>query len=73
MGAAVAFMGAELALAGVKSVVPPDDVVDALADTQRRLPEELKGSCGGLASTECARSMREKWADKLAAMKENIN
>ena len=45
MGVAVAFMGAEMALAGVRSVVPPDDVVDGFADTQRRMPDELKGAC----------------------------
>lgn len=68
MGAAVALMGAELALAGVRSVIPPDDVVEALADTQKRLPSELKGSCGGLAATKSGDGLRQVWADKLAGM-----
>jgi len=71
MGVAVAFMGAEMALAGVRSVVPPDDVVDGFADTQRRIPNELKGACcaGGLASTACAKVLQQKWSDKLKSLK----
>lgn len=68
MGTAVAFMGAEMALAGLRSTVTPDDVVAALADTQRRLPCELKGSCGGLASTQSAERMRQAWQEKLKTM-----
>jgi L-serine dehydratase len=68
MGTAVAFMGAEMALAGLRSTVTPDDVVAALADTQRRLPCELKGSCGGLASTQSAERMRQAWLEKLKTM-----
>lgn len=68
MGTAVAFMGAEMALAGLRSTVTPDDVVVALADTQRRLPSELKGSCGGLASTASGERMRQAWCEKLKTM-----
>ena len=70
MGVAVAFMGAEMALAGVRSAMPPDDVVDGLADTQRRLPNELKGACiGGLASTASAKNMQLFWSNKLESLK----
>jgi L-serine dehydratase len=70
MGVAVAFMGAEMALAGVRSVVPPDEVVDSLADTQRRLPNELKGACiGGLASAASAKEMQRFWRNKLETLK----
>lgn len=65
MGASVALMAAEMALAGVRSAVDPDSVVDALVDTQRRMPPELKGSCGGLASTAGGARLRQKWLDKL--------
>jgi len=67
MGVAVAFMGAEMALAGVRSVMPPDDVVDGFADTQRRMPNELKGACcvGGLAGTAFAKVLQQKWSNKL--------
>jgi L-serine dehydratase len=71
MGVAVAFMGAEMALAGVRSVVPPDDVVDGFADTQRRMPNELKGACcaGGLAGTASAKGLQQKWNDRLKTSK----
>lgn len=65
MGAAVGLMGAELALAGINSVIDPDDVVLALVDTQRRLPSELKGSCGGLAATTSGAGLRQAWTRKL--------
>lgn len=62
-------MGAELALAGVKSFIPPDEVIDALVNTQQYLPQELKGSTiGGLACTRTGARMREKWRQKLKEM-----
>ncbi len=71
MGVAVAFMGAEMALAGVRSAMPPDDVLDGFADTQRRMPDELKGSgaAGGLAGTACAQRLQQRWSDKLKSAK----
>lgn len=70
MGVAVAFMGAELGLAGVRSAVDPDDVVAALAETQRLIPMELKFShCGGLATTPSGRSIMEQWQKRLKTLK----
>jgi L-serine dehydratase len=66
MGAAIALMGAEMALAGIRSAIDPDDVVDALADTQRLLPTELKFShCAGLAATKSGVALNTKWKSKL--------
>lgn len=66
MGAAVALMGAELALAGIRSYIPPDEVVDALVNVQKLLPQELKGSTrGGLGCTHTAERMRAEWQNKL--------
>ena len=71
MGAVVALMGADMALAGVRSVVPPDQVLTALRDVQDRLPTELRGACvGGLACTPIAKDLQKMWADKLASMSE---
>jgi len=71
MGVAVAFMGAELGLAGICSAVTPDDVVEALADTQRRLPHEIKyGGCGGLACTASGKALSCKWQDRLKEINE---
>lgn len=62
MGVSVAFFGADLGMAGVRSAISPDDVVEALADTQRRLPPEIKfGGTGGLAGTRSGRRMMEQW------------
>lgn len=71
MGAVVGIMGAEMALAGVRSVIPPDQVVTALKDVQDRLPTELRGSCvGGLAAAPIAKDLQQMWANKLTAMNE---
>jgi len=70
MGTAMSFFGAEMAMAGVKSGIAPDDVVEALADTQRLLPTELKFShCGGLATTKSGLVLKKAWKEKLANMK----
>ncbi|MDR1765829.1 MAG: L-serine ammonia-lyase, iron-sulfur-dependent, subunit alpha [Lachnospiraceae bacterium] len=66
-GASTALMAAEMALAGIRSAVPPDEVVIALRDTQMRLPTELKGACvGGLAAAPCARTYQARWQEKLS-------
>ena len=69
MGAAVAFFGAEMGMAGIESAIEPDDVVDALFDTQKRMPMELKASyIGGLAGTKSGKEIHSKWNDKLKAL-----
>lgn len=68
VGVSTALMGAELALAGVRSAVPPDEVIIALIDVQKRLPHSLRGACeGGLAACPIAKDYQKQWADKLAA------
>lgn len=52
MGTAVALMAAEMALSGVKSMIPIDEVIDAMADISRQMPCSLKETAqGGLAVT----------------------
>lgn len=71
MGASVALMAAEMALAGVRSAVPADDVVVALKDVQQRLPTELKGACvGGLAAAPIAKELQARWQQKLEKLRE---
>ena len=66
MGAAMAFFGADLALGGIRSAITPDDVVLALADTQARMPMELKFSHkGGLAITPSGRALKARWEERL--------
>ncbi len=69
MGVAAAFMGAEMSLAGIKSTIPPDEVVDALCNTQKHLPQILKGSGhGGLGCTKTSEKMKREWEYKLKKM-----
>ena len=71
MGVSVAMMAAEMSLAGIRSVMPPDDVVAALKDTQERLPTELRGACvGGLAAAPYAKVLQAKWQKKLDSLRE---
>ena len=72
MGVSVALMAAELALAGVRSVLPPDDIVFAFADTQRWMPTELcNADIGGLAAAPYAKVLKEKWNARLEELKRN--
>ena len=67
IGVANALAAADMALAGIESVIPPDEVIDALINVQDLLPTDLKGTLkGGLASTATARHLKEKWDDMLA-------
>jgi len=61
VGVANAFASCDMALAGIRSYIPPDEVIDALIDVEKRLPQELKGStCGGLACTLTAKCLRKE-------------
>jgi len=50
-----------MALAGVRSSIPCDEVIDAMASVGRSLPEALKEtSLGGIAVTPTGRRMAEE-------------
>jgi L-serine dehydratase len=69
IGVAAALMAADMALAGIKSYIPPDEVVDALVNVQKLLPQQLKGSTiGGLGCTVTGQKMRMEWQLKLKQM-----
>ena len=56
--AVMAIAAAEMALAGIKSVIPPDEVIEAMAEIGRMMPVALKEtSDGGLAHTETAKAI----------------
>ena len=59
IGVSNAFCGADLALAGIASYIPPDEAAEALVDCERRLPPDLRGGCGGLTSTPTAAKARK--------------
>ncbi len=59
-----ALSSAQLALAGLKSVIPPDEVVMAMASIGRMLPPELRETGeGGIADTPTGRRIALKMAD----------
>lgn len=54
-GAANAIVAAEMALAGVKSMIPFDEMLDTMHSVGRKLPPELRETAmGGIAATESA-------------------
>lgn len=65
----VAIACAEMALAGIESVIPFDDVVNAMYNVGKSLPESLRETAiGGIAWTKSAQEIvekiREKWDSK---------
>ncbi len=51
-GAAQCFIAVDMALAGIESVIPPDEVIDAMARIGRRMDPRFKETAeGGLATT----------------------
>lgn len=65
----VAIACAEMALAGIESVIPFDDVVNAMYSVGKSLPESLRETAvGGIAGTKSAQEIvekiREKWDNK---------
>jgi len=60
-GAAIALLSAQLALSGVRSKIPPDEVITAIAEVGRLLPVHLKETAlGGLANTKTARQIEKR-------------
>jgi L-serine dehydratase len=61
MGAANAFVGAELALAGIESVIPADEVILAMKRIGDAMPNTLKETAeGGLASTPTGKRLKKE-------------
>ncbi len=63
--AANAVVSADLALAGQTSLIPPDEVIEAMYKVGRKLPPEFKEtSQGGVAATPAAKKLEKKLARK---------
>lgn len=61
IGAAVALLSADMALAGVESRIPLDEVIGAMREIGDALPSSLKEtSLGGLANTPTARQIDQQ-------------
>lgn len=60
-GVVNAFISSDLALAGVESLVPFDEVVDAMYKVGKMMPEALRETAlGGLATTPAGEEMRRR-------------
>jgi L-serine dehydratase len=61
IGTAIAFSAADLALAGILSRIPCDEVIAAMYEIGRKMPVSLKEtSLGGLAMTPTGQEIRER-------------
>ncbi|MCF6095056.1 L-serine ammonia-lyase, iron-sulfur-dependent, subunit alpha [Microaerobacter geothermalis] len=61
MGAAIAMVAADMALAGIKSVIPADEVILAMYRIGCSMPNTLKETAlGGLAATPTGRALETK-------------
>ena len=65
-GVAQCFVAIDLAMAGVESVIPPDEVIDAMAQIGRVMHKDLKETgLGGLAATPTGRRLAKLvWDEK---------
>ena len=61
IGAVNAVSAADMALAGIESRIPVDEVIDAMGEVGRRLPVEFRETAlGGLADTPTGRAVKER-------------
>ncbi|RST57120.1 L-serine ammonia-lyase, iron-sulfur-dependent, subunit alpha [Siminovitchia terrae] len=61
IGTSIAFSSADMALAGLKSRIPFDEVIGAMYDIGKNMPRTLKETAlGGLAVTPTGERMKEK-------------
>ncbi len=61
MGASLALLTADMALAGVKSVIPVDEVIQAMDQVGRKMPVMFKETAeGGVADTPTGRSIEKR-------------
>ncbi len=52
---------ADMALAGINSVIPPDEVIQVMHDVGQQMPESLRETgIGGLAGTQTGKNLKEK-------------
>jgi len=69
---ALGIIGADMALAGIRSLIPPDEVIDAMRSVGNLLPEILKETgTGGVAVTPTAMRLRRLWEDEAKGQGDN--
>ncbi|WP_173581569.1 L-serine ammonia-lyase, iron-sulfur-dependent, subunit alpha, partial [Lacticaseibacillus camelliae] len=61
MGAAQALTSADMALAGMRSVIPPDEVIAAMDAVGKQMPSAFRETAeGGLAATPTGRHIQKR-------------
>ena len=65
IGVANAFSGADMAIAGIESFIPPDEVIESLVDLQHKMPVEMRGSGCGARGTKTGLAS-EQWAMEMS-------
>lgn len=66
IGAACALTSADMALAGIKSTIPPDEVIDAMRDVGEKMDVSLRETGeGGVAGTPFARTFAKHIGEDL--------
>ena len=64
-GAMIAMSSADLALAGIRSAVPPDEVIDAMREVGDKMDVSLRETgLGGVAATPFGQAMTEKMSGR---------
>ena len=62
LGSSLALVAADMALAGIQSVIPVDEVIEAMGEVGCALPESLRETArGGLATTVTGRKLAERF------------
>lgn len=70
IGAVNAVSAADMALAGIESRIPVDEVIDAMGEVGRRLPVELRETAlGGLAATPSGREVKARMKQAVTLAK----
>lgn len=64
-GVSIAYTAAEMALAGIESLIPFDEVAEAMGKVGRALPESLRETGeGGIAATPTAKKLLNEFIDR---------
>jgi L-serine dehydratase len=65
IGTSIAFSAADLALAGIESRIPCDEVIKAMYEVGKDMPRSLRETAlGGLAVTETGLKVKERLFSK---------
>lgn len=70
-GAVTALAAADMALAGVRSVIPSDEVIGVMLQVGRAMPSQHRETAqGGLAQTPTGRELAKQWISQEGALEE---